>query len=253
MSKLYFGTRGGVYYRKKGRKVYVTNCFGNDHEREWTNVNNKLCNAILNRPPFQSFSPYYVEVNSSYVKYVKYDDYLKLLLKHFIELEYKITGILKSSVFSENKKLNYLEQHEYDETDKTDKMRNAIIDNIDGSTCQENSVLFDMIKNLPVKENIIVYQGAQMEDPYEDRRKWNSTSIYYKIAVDFMNNDAEINPVINIIVIPKNSHALYIDHYTDGDIGEVVLRNYKDCFEIIGQPFKMDRIMHRFIIYRDQI
>ena len=28
MPKLYFGSRGGVYYRKKGRKVYVTNRFG---------------------------------------------------------------------------------------------------------------------------------------------------------------------------------------------------------------------------------
>jgi len=33
MPKLYFGSRGGLYYRKKGRKVYVTNRFGNDSRR----------------------------------------------------------------------------------------------------------------------------------------------------------------------------------------------------------------------------
>ena len=33
MPKLYFGSRGGLYYRKKGRKVYVTNRFGSDSRR----------------------------------------------------------------------------------------------------------------------------------------------------------------------------------------------------------------------------
>ena len=33
MPKLYFGSRGGIYYRKKGRKVYVKgNRFGNNEE-----------------------------------------------------------------------------------------------------------------------------------------------------------------------------------------------------------------------------
>lgn len=30
MPRLYFGSRGGVYYKRKGRKVYVTNSFGNN-------------------------------------------------------------------------------------------------------------------------------------------------------------------------------------------------------------------------------
>ncbi len=30
MPRLYFGSRGGVYYRKNGRRVYVSNRFGVD-------------------------------------------------------------------------------------------------------------------------------------------------------------------------------------------------------------------------------
>ncbi len=30
MPRLYFGSRGGVYYKRKGRKVYVTNSFGSN-------------------------------------------------------------------------------------------------------------------------------------------------------------------------------------------------------------------------------
>ena len=34
MPKLYFGSRGGVYYKRKGRKVYVTNRFGQDSDSD---------------------------------------------------------------------------------------------------------------------------------------------------------------------------------------------------------------------------
>ena len=255
MPKLYFGSRGGVYYRKKGRKVYI-NRFGTENlEQQWKEFNDELCNAILNRPSFQSLEPTYVQVGSYYVTY---DDYLKNLLTNLIEIECRLENIteLKSNFFEKDNSIKYITEYNYDNSDKKNPKMNAIRDHINGGyMCEPNYELGEIMDNLEVKGNIIVYQGAQTKDPeanpknvLKTKRKWNSTSINYIHAKDFHDWDTEEGKgIINVIVIPRGSHALYIDHYTDGDKGEVVLRNFQ------AQQAKNNKDFDTKYLFKDSI
>ncbi len=246
MPRLYFGSQGELYYLKNGHRVYVT---VEEIQSDWKIVNNRLCNAILERPPFQSLEPYYVEVGSDYYPY---DEVLEEYLYNYILFENKFMDYIaykKKEFFTRHENLDHFTFNEnWNDDDESNKMINAIMYQIDGATRETNEELFNMIQSLPVKDNIIVYQGVLKKDPYKKTRKWNSTSIYYSTALDFVKIDAE---VINIIVIPKGSHALCIDHYTNHGLGEVVLYNYENCFTKVGQPFAMNNETHQFMIYKD--
>lgn len=256
MPRLYFGSQGGLYYLKNGRKVYVT---VEKVQIDWENFNNRLCNAILQRPPFQSLEPSYVKVGSDYCRY---DDCLMKYSHDYILFENKFMNYiakLKKNFFTKYEKVGPFDCENWEEENEDNEKIKAIMYQIQGAMCKPNEELFNMIQYLPVKDNIIVYQGVQMKDPLEEKREWNSTSIYYSTALDFVKFDADEDPVINIIVIPKGSHALCIDHYTNHNLGEVVLRNYKNCFIKVGQPFEMNikvnnethNEMHQFMIYID--
>ena len=45
MPRLYFGSRGGVYYKRKGRKVYVTNRFGSSDDERRSSVASTISNG----------------------------------------------------------------------------------------------------------------------------------------------------------------------------------------------------------------
>ena len=83
MPKLYKGKRGGVYYKRKGRKVYVTNRFGSDAENKISrllpnsfyddtsiiNLDNHLENlSTLLNPVVKSVIEYFTKDNSDQPK-----------------------------------------------------------------------------------------------------------------------------------------------------------------------------------------